>query len=280
MLADQVEYYKLLNKTFMNIKNLEFLKESLRYLGFGDKLNTDLEANIKQQPAAFQLSMTGEFKSGEKKDQVQFSLDFKKSDQTDMYFFNKYTATLKQDDPANEKAQTFYITKTSGITAKEAFNLLSGRAVHKELLNAEEKPYKAWLQIDFSEKDKNDNFKIKQFHSGYGFNIDEVITRYPIKEMANAEQAVKILKSLDKGNLQQVTFIKDGKDEKMFIEASPQFKSLNVYDAGMKKIFQGVEKREVREPEKAQEKKEALKQESDDEPSKTEKKTRKRGVGV
>ena len=42
MLRDKQEYYKLLNDTFMNIKNLEFLKEGLKYFGFGDKLNNDL----------------------------------------------------------------------------------------------------------------------------------------------------------------------------------------------------------------------------------------------
>ena len=43
----------------MNVKNLEFLKEGLKYLGFGEKLNADLENKIKEQPAEFKLSMVG-----------------------------------------------------------------------------------------------------------------------------------------------------------------------------------------------------------------------------
>jgi hypothetical protein len=50
-----------------------------------------------------------------------------------MYFFNKYDASLQ----AKDMAQTFYINKGSGITAKEAYNLMEGRAVHKELENKE-----------------------------------------------------------------------------------------------------------------------------------------------
>jgi hypothetical protein len=59
-----------------------------------------------------------------------------------MYFLNRYRATLKNDDPEKEKAQTFYITKNSGITAKEAYNMLSGRAVNKDLNNKEGQPFK------------------------------------------------------------------------------------------------------------------------------------------
>jgi hypothetical protein len=43
-----------------------------------------------------------------------------------------------------------------------------------------------------------------------------------------------------------VTFQKADKEEKMFIEANPQFKSLNVYDGNLKKVFQENEKKDVK----------------------------------
>jgi hypothetical protein len=46
----------------MNQENLEYLKKSLKYLGFGEKLDSALENMIKEQPMQFQLKMTGEFK--------------------------------------------------------------------------------------------------------------------------------------------------------------------------------------------------------------------------
>src|SRR5687767_14898242 len=104
----------------MNTQNLEFLTNGLKYMGFGDKLNAELEKQISQQPAEFKLNLQGEFKRDGVSEKVDYRLDFKKSDQSDMYFFNRYQATLKNDDLAQEKAQTFYVTKNSGITAKEA----------------------------------------------------------------------------------------------------------------------------------------------------------------
>lgn len=266
----------------MNTKNFEFLKDGLKYMGFGEKLNADLEKQINQQPTEFNLTLQGEFKKDGVTDRVDYRLDFKKSDQTDMYFFNRYQATLKNDDPAQEKSQTFYITKNSGITAKEAYNLLSGRAVNKDLNNKEGQPFNAWLQLDFQEKDKNDNFKVKQYHTGYGYELESTLNKYPIKELTNEEEKGKLIKSLEKGNLQPVTFIKEGQEQKMFIEANPQFKTLNLYDSKMEKQFQGIEKKEKQEPEKSKEKKESQKQDVDEEgEGKKEKRTRKgKGVGV
>jgi|APTNR8051073442_1049403.scaffolds.fasta_scaffold00018_213 hypothetical protein len=266
----------------MNTKNFEFLRDGLKYMGFGDKLNADLEKQITQQPAEFNLTLQGEFKRDGINDKVDYRLDFKKSDQTDMYFFNRYQATLKNDDPAQEKTQTFYVTKNSGITAKEAYNLLSGRSVNKDLTNKEGQPFNAWLQLDFAEKDKNDNFKVKQYHQGYGYELEPVLNRYPIKELGNDEEKVKLIKSLEKGNLQPVTFIKEGQEQKMFIEANPQFKTLNLYDAKMEKQFQGIEKKEKQDSDNSKEKKETQKQDVDEEgEGKKEKKPRKgKGVGV
>lgn len=266
----------------MNPKNLEFLKDGLKYMGFGEKLNADLEAKINQQPTDFNLSLQGEFKKDGVTEKVDYKLDFKKSDQSDMYFFNRYQATLKNDDPTQEKSQTFYITKNSGITAKEAYNLLSGRSVNKDLTTKEGQPFNAWLQLDFNEKDKNENFKVKQYHTGYGYDLEATLNKYPIKELANDEEKVKLLKSLEKGNLQPVTFLKEGKEEKMHVSANPQFKTLDLYDAKMQKQFQGIEKKEPKEPEKSQEKKETQKPEVDEESEgKKEKKPKKgKGVGV
>ncbi len=267
----------------MNTKNFEFLKDGLKYMGFGDKLVPELEAKINEQPAEFKLRMQGEYKKGDVVEKVDYKLDFRKSDQTDMYFFNRYQATLKNEDATKEKSQTFYVTKNTGITAKEAFNLLSGRSVNKDLTNKEGQPFNAWLKLDFTEKDKNENFKVKQFSSGYGYELDKVLDKFPIKELADAEQKEKMMKSLEKGNTTSVTFQKEGKEEKMFIEANPQFKTLTVYDASMKKQFQENEKRETKqEPDNTPDKKQTVKKGVDEEDESTtqKKRPRRRGVGV
>src|SRR5450755_1970674 len=121
----------------MNNENLEFLQESLKYLGFGEKqyLSKQLTEQIALQQKSFELDFEAFYDADHK---LEVTLYFRKSDQLDMYFFNKYVARLRSgDDPDLDRAQTFYISKGSGVTLKESFNLLLGRAVNKNLYNME-----------------------------------------------------------------------------------------------------------------------------------------------
>lgn len=224
----------------MNEQNAEFLKERLFYLGFGDKLNAELEKNMKAGKEQFQIPFRGEFSKGDKKDLVDYQVDFSKSKQGDMYFVNKYHATLKNEDAEKEKSQTFYINKGNGVTAKEAYNMLDGRAVNKKLMDREDNPYQAWLQINFKEKEDNGNHKLNRYHTAYGFDLEKSLAKHPIKELTDPEQKAAVMKNLEKGNLQQVTFQREGKDEKMYLEANPKDRNVIVYDSAMKKQFQGV----------------------------------------
>jgi hypothetical protein len=87
------------------------------------------------------------------------------------------------------------------------------------------------------ETDQSGNFKIKQFHQNYGFDLGKALNTHPIKELANEQDKIALLHSLQKGNRQAVTFYVDGKDQKKFIEANPQFKSITVYDSHMQRAI-------------------------------------------
>ena len=217
----------------MNQKNFEYLKDGLKYLGFGEGLNNKLAEELASGKPEFQIKTVNEYG----RDKVNYALDFRKSDSSDMYFFNKYTANFKPEGDSPEKAQTFYIKKNSGITAKEAYNLLNGRSVNKDLTNAEGQPYNAWLQIDFNQQDEKGNNKFKMIHQAYGYDLDKELSKHPIKELNEPVTKERLMQSLERGNLHQVTFTKADKEEKMFIEANPQFKTLNVYDDRLKKVF-------------------------------------------
>ncbi|QEC58368.1 hypothetical protein [Flavisolibacter ginsenosidimutans] len=162
--------------------------------------------------------------------------------------------------------QTFFIGKANNITLKEAYNLMSGRAVNKDLLNKEGQAYNAWVQMNFKETDKAGNYLLKQYHQNYGFDLTKELAKLPIKELSNEEQKSRLIESLQKGNRQVVTFVKDETEQKVFIEANPRFKSLNVYDASMQRIHNQSQK-EKGSPEqsaKQETKKETQKQPSDD----------------
>lgn len=213
----------------MNVQNLEFLQSNLKYFGFGDKLNEELEKNMKAQKPDFQLKLeVPRFNST-----VDYTLHFKKSGQTEMYFFNKFDASVRSQERGEGKSQSFFINKGNGVTAKEAFNLLEGRSVFKNLLNKEGEKYGAWLKLDFENTDERGNFRMKQFNGQYGYDLDRTLANYPIKELSDPEQKKQLLQSLEKGNLQQVTMKQGEKEGKYYIEAIPQFKNVNVYDQKM-----------------------------------------------
>ncbi|HLP36992.1 hypothetical protein [Lacibacter sp.] len=225
--STQISKHQNLNN--MNQENLQYLSDNLKYMGFGDALKADLEKNLQEGKPEFKLEFFNEI--GNKG--FEASLNFRKSDSTDMYFFNNYQATLHRSN-GDEVNQTFYLTKGKGVTAKEAFNLLDGRAVHKELLNKEGQPYKAWLQLDFENKDKNNNFEVKQYHENYGYNLKDAVAKYAVSELNDPDKSKSLLQSLEKGNVQAITIEKDGNSQRMFIEADPQFKKVTLYDGNMK----------------------------------------------
>jgi len=211
-------------------ENLEYLQQNVKYMGFGDKLKDAIAKNMEQGVPDFTLKTDALFNNKK----IEGELSFRKSDNSDMYFFNRYKASMGQGDDA--RSQTFYIDNGKGITFKEAFNLLEGRAVHKELTNKEQEKYNAWVQLDFSKTDKNNNFELKRFTEGYGFDLDKTVKALPIKELGNDDDSKKLIASLAKGNVQSVTVLRNGGEEKMFIEAAPQFKTVNIYDGQMKPL--------------------------------------------
>lgn len=220
-----------LKTNVMNNENLEYLAQNIKYMGFGENLKTELEKNMKEGKPEFQLHYQAEIN----KKPFEATLKFRKSDSTDMYFFNNYHASLEKNN-GEKMEQTFYLNKGKGITSKEAYNLLDGRSVHKDLITKEGQPYKAWMQLDPQNKDKNNNFEVKQFHEKYGFDLKAAVEKFPITSLKDPEKEKELMQSLQKGNVQSVTIEKDGSSHKMFIEADPQFKKVNLYDSNMKMV--------------------------------------------
>jgi hypothetical protein len=264
------EFIKLKIETMIE-KNLEYLKTNIRNHGFGDTLGPELEAQLAKGAAEFTLT----YKTEVNKKEMEATLYFKKSDTTDMYFFNKYDTKLKSEKDES-MAQTFYINKGWGVTLKEAYNLLNGRPVHKELTNKEDQKYQAWIQLDFNAKDKNGNYERKQYHENYGYDLKEALSFYPIKEMMKEEDMKALIKSLEKGNVQMVTLETPGKDIKVFMEANPQYKSVTLYDNKMKRMDQDQRQEMMAKPSLKADKDQSKEQSQDQ--SKDQKKDNKKSV--
>jgi hypothetical protein len=117
------------------------------------------------------------------------------------------------------------------ITKDTAYNLASGRSVYFEEM-------KKWQQIDFKQSDANGNFKMRQYVENDGYSLKDDLRKYPITNLATDLGEQTLLESLRKGNLESVCFLIQGKEVIKFIEANPQFKTINIYDANRKREVQ------------------------------------------
>ncbi len=274
--AQQSLFNSQLKTNVMNNENFQYLSDNLKYMGFGENLKPELEKNLNEGKGEFQLHYKAEIN----KKPFEVTMNFRKSDSTDMYFFNNYHASLERNN--GEKAeQTFYLNKGKGVTGKEAFNLLDGRAVHKDLVTKEGLPYKAWIQLDFENKDKHNNFEVKQYHENYGYDLKAAVGKFAVAELKEPDKEKALMQSLQKGNVQSITIEKDGNSHKMFMEADPQYKKVNLYDSNMKLVAKesleqykaGIDKGgKIMEKELEPDKKKDLKQEVKPEKEKLEKK--------
>lgn len=217
---------------FMNQKNFDYLKDQVKFTGFGEGLENELKEKMQKQAPEFQITHNTKFGN----DDLTASLHFKKSDQTDMYFFNRYQVSLMPEQSKDKMEQTFYINKEGSITLKEAYNMMNGRSINKDLTTKEGQMYNAWMQMDFKQADNNGNYKLKQFHQNYGYDLMTALEKHPIKELTNEQDKTRLVESLQKGNRQSVTFEQNGNQQKHFIEANPQFKTINIYDSNMQRL--------------------------------------------
>lgn len=228
------------NIKIMNQKNFEYLKDQVKYTGFGEGLENDLKQKMEEGKTEFKLQHQAKYGN----DSVTAELNFGQSKKSDMYFFNSYRVAVQKGNSAEVMEQTFYISKSNNITLKEAYNLMEGRAVNKELTNKEGGAYNAWIQMDFKQSNDDGNYKLKHYHEKYGYDLEAVLSKHPIRELTHPEFKESLLESLKKGNLQSVTFQVNGAEQKQYIEANPQFKTINIYDSAMQKLDNRRSKRE------------------------------------
>lgn len=179
-------------------------------------------------------------------DKVKATLHLKKDANADIYFLNKFNLELQRVGSENKVSQTFYVSAPKPkegpdgesirrpavkYTLKEGYNLLSGRPVLKDLVNREGNDYQAWVKLNFNKTLDNGQYQMKQYTRNYGYNLEQILKHYPIKELQNDQYKQSLLDSLHRGNLQKVTFIgKDQREEKLFVSPNITSGSLNVYD--------------------------------------------------
>jgi len=274
----------------MTEQNYENLERQLFYTGFSEVSKEELKNQMATGKEEFQLLHQKEYGT----DKVSAQLNIKLSEKGN-YYFHSYDLSLQKQGEDNPLSRTFKINYGNTYTLKEAYNMLDGRSVNKDFLprqkkdengvfqalekdeNGRLKTYNAWAYLDMTEKDKDGDFLVKK---KFSYDLEEAISKHPIKEMGFAQSKSEVLESLKKGNRQMVTTQRDGREEKIYIEAAPRSGTLNVYDSNMKKQLLSLEKKpeqSVSETKK-QSKKEGVENEGETSDHK-ERKSRARKVG-
>jgi len=240
------DQYILSNLNSITMGPVDYVEGQLKRVGMADELTPELKEKITHATGAVQHTFARSLGS----DEVDVTLNFRKSRTSDMVFLNNYEMTLKRGGETIK--QTFYNppeTKTVNSpegpavrhdnkwTFKEAYNLLAGRPVSKNLLARDGEPYQAWIKMDKEKVLANGNHELRQFNKNYGFDLEKVLKNYSIKDLGNPQYHQRMVESLHRGNPTKVTFVnKEGREEPFFISPSINTSSLNVFDSSFKRV--------------------------------------------
>lgn len=208
----------------MNEQNLDYLKNGLTNLGYGDSLHKDLEMAMERKQTDIQLKHQNNYNG----DVMNYTLHLKKSDKSDLYFLNSTEVSLKKEGQEQEIKQSFGVKKNHGVTAKEAYNLMDGRSIEKKLYNDDGTVQSRWLKLDFEQKNEYGNYKMYRM---FPYNLERELNKYPIAELSNDYNKNELIRSLKKGNAQQVTVEQDGQQVKYYLSANPAERNLDIRDA-------------------------------------------------
>ena len=238
-IADVTNVQQLSEKQFTQ---LNYLKNQVKYLGMGEseKLHKDLENAILSPEKDVNVQV--EYNNPDKLmkgNTISFNLHIGKGEQGGV-FLNSYTANLTMKN-GGERTQSFKVQKENNITAKEAINLLEGRAVKIEHDKVDKETgeisrTESFIKLKLKdEKTEYGNYKYEWYNKGYGVDVDDIMKKSNLV-FADDTQRERTKKHLEKGNITEVSFVHDKKEIKGFAVLNPQYKQLNLYDNGMNRL--------------------------------------------
>lgn len=241
-IADLEKQIKNFNNQNLNIMDtqkefdqVQYLKDQLKYLGFGEEsnLHKDLEKGIKSTKQQFEIKTSSDKTLPENK--VDFTLKFSKSDSGGV-FLNSYNAVLT-NEKKEEISHNFPVNKENTFTAKEAVNLLEGRSVKIEFLNPKNEEMEfAFVKLNFGEpKTEKGNYNFQNFYQNYGIDAALIVEKSKLV-FDKPEYKDSIIRSLEKGNVVKVKFENNGSVIEGKAVLNPQYKNLNLYDQQMNRI--------------------------------------------
>ena len=75
--------------------------------------------------------------------------------------------------------------------------------------------------MDFNDKDASGNYKLKEFHSAYGYDVKEALKQLPVKELTTTETTEKLVNALINGHRPAVNTSERRSGSKAFYRSQP-----------------------------------------------------------
>lgn len=234
----------------MNEKNFEYLKKLLDNLGFGNHLNVVLQQALEKDFNTFSLGMSSAYLSDEAKilgsqhrDIVKYQLNFNKSKSSDSVFLNDYRVSLFKPMEVTPRAHTFDLERDHRITAWQAYRLLSGFAIEKNVLpqrkegvEVPQEARKVWMKLSLDVLDAYDQHPMRRFYPEYGYDLGAALDKYPFTNLASGGIREMALQDLTKGKLFKAEMRLFDQVFPVYIAARPESRSLDIYDKGLNAI--------------------------------------------
>lgn len=203
--------------------NIDLLHAKMQRIGFPD-LSARINQHIREGQEKFSIPLSYYISEKEK---INHQLSFSK-DTSGRYQLEGYKSTLQNElHPENNRQQYFKLQGDEIADLTQAYNLLAGRSVQIKA---------SWQQLDFNDKDPQGNHRIKEFPMGYGYDLEKVIRELPLKRTLDKRDEQNWIDSLKQGSRIAVTMARDGNEHRFYIEANPQYKSVNIFDDRSRKI--------------------------------------------
>lgn len=204
-------------------RNFNSLNEEVQRIGFPD-LSEKLKNLIDKEQENFSIPLSYYLNEKEK---ITHTLSFSKNAEGH-FELDGFKSSL-QNNSAPEDSREYYFKngQENNFKLNEAYNLLSGRSVEHN---------QSWFQLDFNDRDASGSYHLKEFRNEYAYDLEKTLKAIPLKEISNTYEIEKLKYALRQGDSVSAVMIKNGRENQVYIEANPQFRSLNIYDQHFRKI--------------------------------------------
>lgn len=203
-------------------RNFNSLNEIVQRIGFPD-LSEKIKNHIDREQENFSLPLSYYINERER---INHTLCFSKNTEG-RFELDGFKSSLKNNSaPQDNREYYFKNGQECNFKLNEVYNLLSGRSVEHN---------QSWFQLDFNDKDASGNYHLKEFQNEYAYNLEKTLKAIPLKEISNPYEMEKLKNTLRQGDRASAVLIKNGRENKIYIEANPQFRSINIYDQHLRK---------------------------------------------